>query len=132
VLCERLTARIEKEVSASAAPVNFRIQVDKVKGEVWIGGRRINMRGHSYDLLCNFYDYSNQVRTRRQLIEDVFGEKYDERDPSQVSRLNTAIHRLRKQLEWDPENPQHLLTAERGGYRLVIRNAGPADRHEPE
>ncbi|MDX6499171.1 MAG: two-component system, OmpR family, response regulator MtrA [Blastocatellia bacterium] len=132
VLCERLTARIEKEVSAGAAPVNFRIQVDKVKGEVWIGGRRINMRGHSYDLLCNFYDYSNQVRTRRQLIEDVFGEKYDERDPSQVSRLNTAIHRLRKQLEWDPENPQHLLTAERGGYRLVTRNAGPADRHEPE
>jgi DNA-binding response OmpR family regulator len=123
MLCKRLTARIEKDTSFDSAPNTFDIHVDKVKGEVWISGRRISMRGYSYDLLCNFYDHANQICTRRQLIEEVFGEKYDEKDVSQVSRLNTAIHRLRKQLESNPENPQHLLTEPRGGYRLVIRNA---------
>jgi DNA-binding response OmpR family regulator len=120
MLSERLTQRIDIDMDAPSSPKASGIRVDKLKGEVWIGNRRVNISGRSYVLLCNFYDHANQVRTRRQLVEDVFGQKYDETDVAQVSRLNTAIHRLRRQLESDPENPKYLLTEQQGGYRLVV------------
>lgn len=120
MIYERLEAKTD--VTASG------IRLDKSKGEVWVDGRRLLLRGHSYKLLCNFYDHPNQLRTRQQLVEEVFGERYDETDFSQISRLNTAIHRLRKQLEADPENPRYLLTEQRGGYRLVLEQGSQTDR----
>jgi DNA-binding winged helix-turn-helix (wHTH) protein len=127
MLCEKLTQRIEEDTDASSAPRASGIRVDKAKGEVWISNRRVKISGRSYLLLCNLYDHANQIRTRQQLIEDVFAQKYDEKDVSQVSRLNTAVHRLRKQLESDPENPQYLLTEQQGGYRLVVRSGAQAN-----
>ena len=84
-----------------------------------MNGGRISLRGQSYDLLCDLYDYANKPRTRREIIEKVFHEKYDETDTSQISRLNTAIHRLREKIEDDPYHPRFLLTEPMLGYKLV-------------
>jgi DNA-binding response OmpR family regulator len=85
---------------------------------VWVDGKKIELTGNSYDLLCDLYDHPNQLRTRRELIEQVFGLRYEETDRSQMSRLNTAINRLRKIIRDDAEKPRFLFTKPGGGYRL--------------
>jgi DNA-binding response OmpR family regulator len=95
------------------------IRIDKVNRVVWVGGARVLLSVQSYNLLCNLYDHPNQLRTRRELIEQVLREKYDELDKSQISRLNMAIHRLREKIQDDPEKPRYLVTQPGGGYRLV-------------
>jgi DNA-binding response OmpR family regulator len=52
-------------------------------------------------------------------VEKVFGLVFDEADASQVSRLNTAVRRLREKIEIDPEHPRYVITEPGGGYRLL-------------
>jgi DNA-binding response OmpR family regulator len=94
------------------------IRIDKANRMVWVDGKKIELTGNSYDLLCDLYDHPNQLRTRRELIEQVFGLRYEETDRSQMSRLNTAINRLRKIIRDDAEKPRFLFTKPGGGYRL--------------
>jgi DNA-binding response OmpR family regulator len=95
------------------------IDIDRANYDVRIEGVKIQLRGQSYDLLCYLYDRRNKLCTRRELIENVFHETYRDRDNSQVSKLNTAIRRLREKIENDPDHPRYLLTEPGGGYRLA-------------
>jgi DNA-binding response OmpR family regulator len=117
---DRLT-RDSARPHAAAGGGNEGIRVDEEKGEVWINGERIPLRGQSYELLLDLYRHNNELRTRRALIEHLFQETYDESNESQMSRLNTAIRRLREKIEDDPDHPHFLLTEVNGGYRLVAR-----------
>lgn len=108
---------------AQESPKNG-IRIDKAGRSVWIDGSRVKLRGHNYDLLCALYDHPDQPRTRKELVELVFGERYDERDNSQTTKLNTAIRRLRERIEIDPDHPRYLLTETGVGYRLLIRPSG--------
>ena len=105
--------------NTSAAPEQSGIRVDKESLAVWVGGTRIPMRGQSFDLLCYLYDRANQLCKRREIIENVFKEPYREKDDSQISKLNTAIRRLREKIEFDPDHPRYVLTEPGGGYRLA-------------
>jgi two-component system KDP operon response regulator KdpE len=85
-----------------------------------VDGTKVPLRGRTYELLLGFYENANRLCTRRQIIEQFLGEKYDETDGSQVNRLNTAISRLRERIEDDPNHPRFIITEPGGGYRLVI------------
>lgn len=100
------------------------ILIDKASRSVWIDGSRVKLRGHSYDLLCALYDQAGHRRTRKELIEQVFGERYDESDNSQIAKLNTAIRRLRERIEIDPDRPRYLLTETGVGYMLLVQPSG--------
>ncbi len=52
-------------------------------------------------------------------MEQVLELRYDEADRSQVSRLNTAIRRLRECIEETPSQPRFLRTESGEGYRLL-------------
>jgi len=119
MLCGHLSKN-ERGPALSIEPEEVGIRIDKINREVWVNGALVSLQGHSYDLLCHFYDHPNQLRTRRELIEQVFGEKYEEMDESQISRLNMAIYRLREKIEDNLENPRYLLTQRGGGYRLIL------------
>jgi two-component system OmpR family response regulator len=55
------------------------------------------------------------VATRHELLHEVWGY-----DPSVTSRtVDTHVLELRRKLEADPANPQHLLTVRKTGYRLA-------------
>lgn len=55
---------------------------------------------------------AGEAVSREQLLVDVW-----ELDPMTLTRtLDTAIKRLRKKLERDPRQPQHIVTAHRTGY----------------
>jgi DNA-binding response OmpR family regulator len=100
-----------------------RLVVDHVQGIVRIGGRSVSLHGQSLELLRTLADAKGELCSRRTLIETVLGVVFDEANESQVSRLNTAIRRLREKIEHDPEHPRYILTELGGGYRLAISRA---------
>lgn len=100
---------------------NEGIQIDHINKAVWIDGGRVQVRGQSYDLLHELYVHANELCSRASIVERVFGEKYEETNEGQVSRLNTAVRRLREKIEEDPDHPLFLLTEPHGGYKLIPR-----------
>jgi DNA-binding response OmpR family regulator len=96
--------------------------VDFATGMVRINGAEVSIRGQGYQVLSALYRRANQLCTRRELIDEVFREQFDEGNESQVSRLNTAIRRLRQRIEEDPQNPRFLVTEPGEGYRLRVNN----------
>ena len=107
----------------SPLPLNSRergIRIDKINRTVWVNGTRVPLRSRAFSLLLGLYEHANTPCSRRQILEQFLGERYDETDESQISRLNTAIFRLREKIEDDPHNPRYLLTEPSGGYYLVL------------
>ncbi len=105
---------------AQATQTATGVRIDQDNHAVWVKGVRIALTGQSYDLLCYLYTHTNHLCTRRDLVEQVLRQQYDEMDGSQISRLNTAIRRLREKIEDNPSQPRYLLTEPGGGYRLVL------------
>jgi DNA-binding response OmpR family regulator len=50
----------------------------------------------------------------------VFGYAYDEENESQEDLVNTAISRLRAEIEPDPQRPRYLRNERGRGYRLAL------------
>jgi DNA-binding response OmpR family regulator len=103
------------------------LRIDETNRRVWLNGRPLSLSRQSYKLLCIMYQRPNQLFKRQELGVLTFGENYNESGPnpeiaaSHISRLNTAIFRLREAIERDPSHPIFLITEPSGGYRLVIR-----------
>ncbi len=96
------------------------IEINQAERAVWIDGARITLSGQSYDLLVYLHQHANQLCTRQDLIEQVFDMIYDDTNRSHITRLNTAIARLREKIEIDSSHPRYLQTEPGGGYRLVL------------
>lgn len=77
-------------------------------------GRSVELTPKEYDLLLALIDSQGAVMSRQQLMKIVWGHS-----GSVISRtVDTHIGELRRKLEADPANPQHLLTVRKAGYRL--------------
>jgi DNA-binding response OmpR family regulator len=123
VLAKRLARRNVAVIrDERAQPTHFAI--DRSQGVVRIGNRRVPLHGQSLLLLCALEDAGGRLCSRQDLVERVFGLAFNEADASQVSRLNTAVRRLREKIETDPEHPLYVLTEPGGGYRLVRPKTG--------
>jgi DNA-binding response OmpR family regulator len=94
----------------------LRVDEDGVKRD----GKRISVRGQSLDLLMYLASPPNQLRTQRDIIENVLKEQFDAHDKTQITRLHAAVRRLREKIEYDADHPRYLLT-ESNGYRLVLQ-----------
>jgi DNA-binding response OmpR family regulator len=105
----------EREVVAKGER-GLRVDRDGVKRD----GKSISVRGQSLDLLKYLADPPNQLRTQRDIIENVLKEQFNARDKTQITRLHAAVRRLREKIEYDPDHPRYLLT-ESDGYRLVLQ-----------
>jgi len=120
MICNRI-AQGKQAAALPAAPDVAGIRIDKLNYAVWVDGMRKSLRGQSYELLCYLHDHSDHLCARREIVEQVFHQKYDETDQTQLGRLNTAIRRLREKIEDDPDHPRYLLTEPGGGYRLITQ-----------
>lgn len=120
VIMDRLLVAGEEADGGGAAGAPG-IHIDHANRAVWIDGVKVQVRGQSYELLHELYLHANELCTRASIVERVFGERYEETNDSQVSRLNTAVRRLREKIEEDPDSPRYLLTEPHGGYKLIVR-----------
>ncbi|HSG18461.1 MAG TPA: response regulator transcription factor [Anaerolineae bacterium] len=95
--------------------IDDRLSVDFNRHQVIVAGERIDLRPTEYRLLNHLIQNAGWVVPHETLLAKVWGYEY--RDETHYLRL--YINYLRKKIEEDPSNPQHILTERGIGYRFV-------------
>jgi Response regulators consisting of a CheY-like receiver domain and a winged-helix DNA-binding domain len=89
--------------------------------EVRRGGERVNLTPLEFQLLLTLALRPQQVFTREELLEQVWGYRYK----ADTRLVNVHVQRLRSKIESDPDNPVIIETVRGVGYR-----SGKADSAE--
>lgn len=92
-----------------------RWQVDYQNYQVLKDGVQVELTPKEFQLLSYLIDHRNQVLSRDQLVNGVWG--YDILNTSRI--VDIHISHLRDKLEDDPHQPVHLLTVRGFGYKLA-------------
>jgi len=130
MLCQRLAAW-EDRLRDLPPQAGHSLWVDVDNQEVWVEGRQVTLTPQGFRLLKYLYDHANQLCTRTDIAEHVFGVEYSGVRPSEMElmdkdQINTSISRLRRDIEPNPSSPKYLLTVRGMGYKLVLRGESPA------
>ncbi|MGO9028336.1 MAG: response regulator transcription factor [Acidimicrobiales bacterium] len=88
--------------------------VDFVRREVAVDGEPVHLSRREFDLLAVLLSPARQVRTRDELIDLLWPDRY----LSDSRTLDTHIHRLRTKLEPDPASPTYIVTVRGVGFRI--------------
>jgi len=99
------TARIEHEG----------LVIDRSAHRVEVGGELVDLTPKEFDLLAFLAASPEQVFSREELLEHVWGSTQEWQDPATVTE---HVRRLRLKLERDPANPRWLHTVRGIGYRF--------------
>lgn len=91
--------------------------IDRRRGRVLCGGQTLNLTPTELRLLTFFAQHPNQVLSRSQILDAVWG--YDS-SPETEQIVTVNIRRLREKIEARPGDPALLLTVPGIGYRLAI------------
>jgi DNA-binding response OmpR family regulator len=92
------------------------LMIDRRRGNVLRGDDLINVTPTELRLLTYFAQHPNQVLSRGQILDAVWG--YDS-SPETEQVVTVNIRRLREKIELDPGDPELLLTVPGIGYKLV-------------
>jgi two-component system alkaline phosphatase synthesis response regulator PhoP len=91
------------------------IQIDPRGRTVHLRGVELALKPKAFDLLLFLARNPDQVFTRGQLLERVWGYEFD----GGSRTVDVHMRWLREKVEDDPAAPRHLLTARGVGYKLV-------------
>lgn len=91
------------------------LHIDLARYRVTIADKSIPLTKTEFSLLRALATHKNQVMLHSQLLTAVWGPEY--RDD--VDYLRAYIRYLRRKLEADPANPQHIVTHTGVGYMLA-------------
>ena len=111
----------QPETPAADTPRDFDVyafagrQVDFATLELRANGRIFRLTLMEAELLRHLIRNSGKVVSRKQILEQVWNLRED----TDTRAIDNFIVRLRKYIEKDPANPQHLLTVRGIGYRFV-------------
>ncbi len=114
----RIKAVLRRSKGASLAPdrpLLFEdLMIDPKTRRVEVSGHECGLTAKEFDLLYFMARHPQQVLTRDQLLENVWGLS-DYVDPSTVT---VHVRRLREKIEPDPANPRWLQTVWGVGYKF--------------
>jgi len=91
------------------------LEIDRHRFEVTMKGRPVGLTPKEFELLEAFLRRKGRLLTRDFLIEEVWGPDYF----GDTRTLDVHVKRLRRKLEKDPHQPDHLLTVRGLGYKFV-------------
>ena len=94
------------------------IVIDKQAYTLTVGGKEISLSAKEFDLLYFLADHKNQVFSKSQLLDAVWGfaEYGDE------NTVTVYIRRLREKFEIDPSNPTYIKTVWGIGYKFSLES----------
>lgn len=105
---------LNSQMTCGEWEINFARHTVEVRGE------RISLTPTEYALLRQLASNPNCVMTHGDLLAKVWGPEY--RDD--LDYLRAYIRYLRRKLEADPSNPEHIVTSQGVGYMLVCPEEG--------
>lgn len=129
MICQRL-ASLEDRLHQLPAQAARSLWLDETNQEVWVEGRCVVLTPLEFRLLKYLYDHANQLCQREVLAEHVFDIPLAGLHPEQAKQvmrdtINSAIRRLREEIEPDPDHPTYVQTIRGRGYRLVLLSLSP-------
>ncbi len=93
-----------------------RFAIYEKSGELYVAGKLIECPAKELQLLLFLCQHPNQLFSRMQLYERIWGEESIGDD----NTVMVHIRRIREKIEIDPSNPEILLTVRGLGYKLVF------------
>lgn len=90
-------------------------QVNKEAGELIVEGKSVACPALVFQLLLFLCRHPNQIFSKRELYEQVWGEDSFNDD----NTVMVHIHRIRERIEIDPANPKWIVNVRGMGYKLV-------------
>jgi two-component system alkaline phosphatase synthesis response regulator PhoP len=98
------------------APEEFGdVEVDSRTRMVVRGGETVELTPKEFDLLLALLRRQGAVASRSELLKEVW--RYGNAE-IMTRTVDVHIAELRRKLEEDPANPQHIVTVRKAGYRL--------------
>ena len=91
------------------------VRMDVARHEVAVREDAVSLPPKEFELLEAFLRRKGRLLTRDFLIEEVWGPDYF----GDTRTLDVHVKRLRRKLEDDPHQPEHLLTVRGLGYKFV-------------
>jgi two-component system, OmpR family, phosphate regulon response regulator PhoB len=113
----RIRAVLRRGASASGAGKieHDGLLIDRSAHRVEVDGEEVELTPKEFDLLAFLATSPDQVFTREELLEHVWGSTQEWQDPATVTE---HVRRLRLKLEKDAANPRWLHTVRGIGYRF--------------
>jgi len=112
---------IREEVSSSQIDIADKlvyeygnIEIDVGRREVRIDRKPINLKPKEYELLFYLAKHKNQVLSRDQILESVWGWDY----VGDSRTVDVHVRWLREKIEVSPANPERIITVRGAGYRF--------------
>jgi len=121
---EELLARIRANLrrrahDADEAPLLLAsgdLTIDFAGRTVEVRGRKSRLTPKEFDLLRYLVAHPNKALAHRELLQAVWGPDYGE----ETEYLRVFVNQLRKKIEFNPAEPQFLLTEPWVGYRFNL------------
>lgn len=110
-LLRRATPRQAGPSTAQIGHAEFDYEASLIRKE----GEELPLKKVERMLLQYFVENHGKVLSREQIMQDVWG--HDELLSNRT--IDTHVTYLRKKIEKDPSNPEHILTIHRVGYRFI-------------
>ena len=92
-----------------------RFCVDEPARELSVGGNVVDTTPREFELFAYMAKNSGRAFSRSELLRAVWKSSAEWQDPSTVT---VHVRRLRRKIDHDPENPDHLSTVWGVGYRF--------------
>lgn len=112
---------IREEVSSSQIDIADKliyefgnIEIDVGRREVRIDRKPVNLKPKEYELLFYLAKHKNQVLSRDQILESVWGWDY----VGDSRTVDVHVRWLREKIEVSPANPERIITVRGAGYRF--------------
>lgn len=90
------------------------IEIDLVARIVKQKGETIKLTSTEYNLLTLFAKNEGKVLTHQFILKEIWGYNYQ----TETQYLRVFVGTLRKKIEDNPNNPQHIITESGVGYRF--------------
>jgi two-component system KDP operon response regulator KdpE len=94
------------------------LMVDLAHRNVTIKGEEVRLTPIEYEILKYLALQAGRVVTHKQLLRAIWGPNYQE----QTQYLRVYVGQIRRKIEIDPSQPEHIITEPGIGYRLVIKD----------
>jgi DNA-binding response OmpR family regulator len=92
------------------------VTINPATRQVWTGdGQEVVLTAKEFDLLWFMMNHPNQVFTRDQLLDSVWGYDFF----GDASTVTVHVRRLREKVEQDATKPEHIVTVWGVGYKFA-------------